>query len=343
MKASKFYQFTLIGFLFLAGAKETFSKDAAPRHTFTNPVVDRGQDPWVIRWQTNYFFCQSRPDGDQHGVWVNRAARLEDIGVDNWKCVWRAPKGTNYSKEIWAPELHFIQGKWYVYVAADDGDNAQHRMFVLQGTSADPQAPFNFKGKIFTPDDHWAIDGTVLEIPDGKIYFIWPGWPGDKDGMQNLYIAPMSNPWTISGERVCISQPEHDWENRDFPHINEGPETLWHDGKLFIIYSASGFWNDNYCLGQLTWIGGDVMNPKSWLKNSEPVFARTTDVFGPGHCSFVKSPDGKEDWIVYHAHIGPGTNQRDIRIQRFTWNADGSPNFGRPISPGVRLPVPSGE
>jgi GH43 family beta-xylosidase len=331
----------IVSWLLLAGFNQgkMLADDSNVSHTFTNPVVARGQDPWVIRWQTNYYLCQSRPDG----VWVNRAARLEDIGADNWKCIWHALPSRSYSKEIWAPELHFIRGKWYVYVAADDGDNAHHRMYVLEGSSGDPQEPFTLKGKISAPDDHWAIDGTVLEMPDGKLYFIWAGWPGEKDGVQNLYIAPMGNPWTISGERVCISQPGRKWEQRDFPHINEGPETLWHDGKLFLIYSASAFWDDNYCLGQLTWTGGDVLDPKSWVKKPKPVFARTADVFGPGHCSFVKSPDGREDWIVYHAHIGPGTRKRNIRIQRFTWNADGSPDFGVPVSPGVSLPKPSGE
>jgi GH43 family beta-xylosidase len=103
-------------------------------------------------------------------------------------------------------------------------------------------------------------------------------------------------------------------------------------------------WTDDYCLGQLSWNGGDVLNPKSWVKNPEPVFAKTETAFGPGHCSFVPSPDGREDWIVYHAHVRQGSgNLRDVRIQRFSWNADGSPNFGRPISAGVPLPRPSGE
>jgi GH43 family beta-xylosidase len=309
------------------------------KHEFKNPVVAHGQDPWVIRWGTNYFLCQSRPGS----VWVNRAARLEDIGVDHWQCVWTAPTNASCSKEVWAPELHFLQGKWYIYVAADEGKNANHRMYVLQGDTEDPQGSFTFKGKIAAPTDRWAIDGTVLEMPEGKLYFIWAGWPGTVDGVQNLYIAPMSNPWTISGGRVCISQPDQSWEQHDFPHINEGPETLWHDGHLFVIFSASAFWDDNYCLGQLAWTGGDVMNPQSWVKKQQPVFAHTDKVFGPGHCSFVKSPDGKEDWIVYHAHIAQGKRQRDIRIQPFTWNADGSPNFGAPLSPSVSLSPPSGE
>jgi len=319
-----------------------FATGTVANRTFANPVVAHGQDPWVVRWQTNYYLCQSRP-APAAGVWVNRASRLEDIGQDHWTRVWHPPPGTAYSKQIWAPELHFLRGQWYIYVAADDGDNAHHRMYVLAGTSSDPQKPFVFKGKLSSPSDRWAIDGTVLEMPDGKLYFLWSGWPGSQDGVQALYIAPMSNPWTISGERVCISRPDRQWEQRDFPRINEGPETLWHDRRLFIIYSASGFWDDNYCLGQLTWTGGGVLDPHSWIKKPEPVFQRSADVLGPGHCSFVKSPDGREDWIVYHAHIGPGTGQRDVRIQRFTWNPDGSPDFGVPVSPGVPLRPPSGE
>ena len=336
----KIIRVTICLLLFWGFTREkSLAGELGEKPTFTNPVVRQGADPWVIRWQTNYYFCQSRVGG----VWVNRAARLEDIGVDDWQCVWRAPAGTAWSQPVWAPELHVLQGRWFIYVAADDGDNANHRMYVLEGLTSDPQGPYELKGKIAAVADRWAIDGTVLEMPEGKLYFIWAGWPGTNDGVQNLYLAPMSNPWTISGEPVCISQPDQKWEQRDFPHINEGPETLWHDGKLFIIYSASAFWDDNYCLGQLTWTGGDVLDPKSWVKQPEPVFARSADVFGPGHCSFVKSPDGQEDWIIYHAHVAQGKRERDVRIQRFTWNPDGSPRFGVPVPPGIRLPVPSGE
>lgn len=335
---SKFLSFAFLFWALVFGTPLPANCQGVHRE-FKNPVVAHGQDPWVVRSGANYFFCQSRRDS----VWVNRAARLEDIGVDHWQRVWQAPTNTSYSHEVWAPELHFIQGKWYIYVAADDGVNPHHRMYVLQGTTDDPQSPFTFKGKIAASDDCWAIDGTVLEMPEEKLYFVWAGWPGPKDGVQNLYIAPMSNPWTISGDRVCISQPNNEWEQRDYPHINEGPETLWHNGKLFIIFSASAYWDDAYCLGELDWKGGDVLDPHSWVKKSQPVFAHTDEVVGPGHCCFVKSPDGREDWLVYHALFGHGQRQRDVRIQPFTWNADGTPNFGKPLSPTVSLPAPSGE
>jgi GH43 family beta-xylosidase len=186
----------LFGFILLAFVADAVLAD----DTFTNPIVRRGADPWVIRWNGEYYFCQSR----SNAVWVNAATNLEDIGKGHWAYVWRPPEGKPYSREVWAPELHFLQGQWYIYVAADDGDNFNHRMYVLQGTSLDPTQPFTLKGKIAVQTDRWAIDGTVLEMPDARLYFIWSGWEGAENVAQNLYIAPMSNPWTIDGERVCI-------------------------------------------------------------------------------------------------------------------------------------------
>jgi GH43 family beta-xylosidase len=129
------------------------------------------------------------------------------------------------------------------------------------------------------------------------------------------------------------------------PLINEGPEILRNaKGKVFLVYSASGSWTDDYCLGQLALNGLDPMKPSSWAKKAKPVFARTSEVIGPGHCSFVKSPDGKEDWIVYHAARTKGGGwDRDVRAQAFGWTADGSPDFGTPVAPGVALAEPSGQ
>ena len=186
--------------------------------------------------------------------------------------------------------------------------------------------------------------GAVLKMPGGKLYFIWSGWEGFEDGAQNLYIASMSDPFTISGERVRISRPEHAWEKRVWPVVNEGPEPLWNGAQLFLIYSASGSWTDHYCLGQLTFVGGDPLDAQSWRKKSTPVFQATDSVFGPGQCSFVKSRDGKEDWIVYHSAREKGSGwRRQINMQRFTWHTDGSPNFGTPIPPGEPIPLPSGD
>ena len=218
---------------------------------------------------------------------------------------WNAPAGTNYSGQVWSPELHRLGGKWYIYVAASDGNNATHRMHVLEGIAADPFGPFTYVGQIAAPTNRWAIDGTVLEW-QGTNYFVWSGWPGFSDGRQNLYIAEMLNSIDPAAAIACmISTPQYSWEMHGLP-INEGPQILIKDGKLHIIYSASGFWTPQYALGRLTYNGiGSPLDPASWSKAAQPVFQATASVAGVGHALFTTSPDGTENWIVYHAHRNP--------------------------------------
>jgi GH43 family beta-xylosidase len=184
---------------------------------------------------------------------------------------------------------------------------------------------------------------------------IWSGWEGDIDGQQNIYIARMKNPWKIEGERVRISAPEYDWEkigdlNRtEAPHVNvnEGPVILKNKKKIFLIYSASGCWTDFYCLGMLTFNDkGNPLDPAAWKKNPLPVFKAKPEsgVYAPGHNSFFKSPDGNENWILYHANSASGQGCgrfRSPRAQKFIWNKDGTPDFGEPVSTDLLLAIPS--
>ena len=153
-----------------------------------NPVI-RGEgasprDPWVILHEGMYYHCFSRGGS----VWVNRVESLNDLDNGGEVSVYTPPEGTAYSKELWAPELHFLDGRFYIYVACDDGENANHRMYVLEGTD-DPLAPFAFVGKITDPTDRWAIDGTVVEW-EGNRYFVWSGWEGtEKRRPEPLYCA----------------------------------------------------------------------------------------------------------------------------------------------------------
>ena len=152
----------------------------------------------------------------------------------------------------------------------------------------------------------------------------------------------MSNPWTVSGERVLIAQPDHSWECVDMA-ICEGPQILKNDGRIFVVYSASGSWTEDYCLGLLELTSRDPLKAGAWKKHG-CVFSKSDYVWGIGHCSFVKSPDGFEDWIVYHAKSKrkKGWNDRNVRAQRFTWTEGGLPDFGVPVPAGVSMPVPSG-
>jgi GH43 family beta-xylosidase len=321
---------------------------------FRNPLLSSGADPYSFYKDGYYYYTHTSVN--RLVLWKTRD--LTDLRTAVRKTIWTPPPNTMYSKNLWAPEIHFIDGKWYMYFAADDGHNKNHRMYVLVNPNRDPmEGAWTFLGKVADPSDKWAIDGDVFRH-DGRLYMIWSGWEGDKNGQQNIYIARMTNPWTIEGSRARLSSPVYDWErngklgtgdNPETVYVNEGPQFLRHQNKIFIIYSASGCWTDHYALGML-WAeaGSDLMNPSSWKKSTEPVFksAPRNGVYAPGHNSFFKSPDGKEDWILYHANSQPGQGcgrYRSPRAQRFRWGPDGMPDFGIPVDTLQRLSAPSGK
>jgi GH43 family beta-xylosidase len=343
----------LTSVIFCAGALGQAPQSTSK--TFTNPLLPTGPDPWVEVKDGVYYYMNTT--GTNLTVW--RTRNIADLGRAEKKIVWTPPATGPYSRDIWAPEIHFLSGKWYIYFAADGATNQSHRIWVVENPSTDPfQGEWTFKGKVSDASDKWAIDASVFE-DKGQLYMIWSGWGEDKNGTQSIYIARMKSPWTIEGPRIRVSTPEYAWEKigdvdqkkqpGDPPHIdvNEGPEMLQHNGKLFLIYSASACWTDYYALGMLeATSGSDLLNQNSWKKSSKPVFQQSpaTGVYAPGHNGFFKSPDGKQDWIIYHANSQPGQGcggHRSPRAQPFTWNANGTPNFGVPLSVGLAVPRPS--
>jgi GH43 family beta-xylosidase len=332
--------------------------------TFTNPVAE-GADPWLEFRDGWYYMAQSTNpgEGQPSAIWVYRSRKLTDPMRDSVR-VWTSPAGGWNQTHVWAPEIRFVDGRWYIYYAAgrpgpQDAPFIYQRAGVLRASGNDPHsASWEDLGALDTggdpgthADDVWAIDFTVHRF-NGQLYGIWSGWDTNTPVArtpQYLYIARMSNPSTVSGPRAQISAPTESWERRVDPtdglDLNEGPQVLERNGQTFIIYSTRESWTPAYRLGMLRLNGptADPMQRASWTK-SGPVFQQANGVYGPGHNGFAKSPDGTEDWIIYHAKVDTGPNwNRVIRTQRFTWRADGSPDFGEPVASGVPMPVPSGE
>jgi GH43 family beta-xylosidase len=340
-------------FLFLtilSWSNTTFLKDEKQiKTTFTNPVWN-GADPWMVKHGDEYIYCYSA----NNSIVVSRSRFMTIKGVT--RTIWGAPKTGWNSNCVWAPEIHFIDGYWYVYYAAgESGPPFIHqRTGVLRSKTADVFSDYEDMGMLYTgdhPDDPtsniWAIDMTVFEH-QGKLYAVWSGWLKQMDTdatPQHLFIQEMENPYTLKGKRVLLSSPEESWETGGPLDLNEGPEVLINGDNVFIVYSCRESWLKEYRQGmlQLKNQDDDPLNPGNWIKKG-PVFQGNEKVFGVGHVSFVKSPDGTEDWIIYHSKKDtvPGWN-RDVRMQPFLWNADGTPNFGKAIPAGVEIKRPSGE
>ncbi|WP_346856066.1 glycoside hydrolase family 43 protein [uncultured Draconibacterium sp.] len=341
---------TLLAILSLSGCSksEALPEDTV-KTTFQNPVWD-GADPWLVKHNNEYVYCYSA----NNGIALSRSKFMTQKG--ELKQIWRAPESGWNRACVWAPEIHFIDGHWYVYYAAGvSGPPFIHqRTGVLRSKSDGVFSDYEDMGILNTgdfPDDLskniWAIDMTVFQFK-GKLYAVWSGWIEQKDTdatSQHLYIQEMENPYTLKGIRVLLSSPEQSWETGGPLDLNEGPEVLQNGDDVFVVYSCRESWLKEYRQGmlQLNSPDADPLNPASWTKKG-PVFEGNSTVFGVGHCSFVKSPDNTEDWIIYHSKktTEPGWD-RNVRMQPFGWNPDGTPDFGRAIPAGKALDRPSGE
>ncbi len=316
---------------------------------FTNPIspyqpVDFA-DPGVVFHEGYYYAARPASYGSQ--IVVFKASKLEELYRGTGTLVWTAPSGTDHSEAIWAPYLQRVNGEWYIYyTATHSGVIGWHRMFAIKTNTSDPLGSYSDYGSVYAPNtDFYAIDGKVIQKPsDGSLYFVWSGGLPNQD----IYIAPMDNPTHICGNAVKISGNVASWENR----VHEAPEFLFKNGKSIIVYSTGKLLMSGpsgYKMGTLTNTDGNYLNPSSWVKSSGPVFQYWSgdlgEVVAPGSCSVIKSPDNEEDWIIYQAKHTASNHvyDREIRAQKFTWNANGDPLFEHPIPSGVSQAVPSGE
>jgi GH43 family beta-xylosidase len=286
-----------------------------------------------------YYFTATVPEYDR--IELRSSPTLAGLPRAVPQVVWTKHPGGIMSSHIWAPELHRLEDKWYLYFAAGTVDAEWNiHKYVLENTSENPlEGTWVEKGRIATGNSTFTLDATVF-THGGRHYLVWAQKPAERPKVSNLYIAALANPWTIEGEPVLLSEPDHDWEQHLF-HVNEGPTVIEREGRLFLTYSASGT-DYHYCMGLLTAsVGTDLLDRRSWTKSPVPVFqsSESHGIWGPGHSCFTTTEDGRQDLLVYHARdyreiAGDPLDDpnRHCRVQKFFWDTQGNPVFGEPVA-----------
>ncbi|MES3022165.1 MAG: family 43 glycosylhydrolase [Pseudomonadota bacterium] len=308
---------------------------------FANPLVRQRADPHVVLHTDGYYyFTATVPEYDR--IELRRARSLDDLSKAESRVVWRKHAAGPMSAHIWAPELHFIDGKWRIYFTAGRADAIwEIRLYTLETSAANPlEGEWTERGQLKTGWESFALDATTF-AHEGQRYLVWTQRAAGKDQKAtNIYIAKMDTPTSIVGVPVLLSTPQYAWEKVKYL-VNEAPAVLLKNGRVFLSYSASAT-DASYSMGLLTAsAGADLLDPASWHKSAEPVFrsSEANGQYGPGHNAFTTTPDGKTDVLLYHAR-----NYRDIkgdslrdpnrhtRAQVINWRADGSPDFGTPVA-----------
>lgn len=306
--------------------------DSTP--AYPNPLILNRADPYILKHTDGYYyFTASVPEYDR--IILRRSRTIAGLAGAQETVIWRKRDEGEMGNHIWAPELHRIDGKWYIYFAAGEAENKWAiRQYALECAEDNPcEGTWTEKGKIVMNFESFTLDATTFEHR-GERYLVW----AQIDEVSDLYIAKMTNPWTIAGKQVRIAAPSREWE-RHGHKVNEGPAVLIRNGRVFIAYSASAT-DDRYCVGLLTAAeDSDLLDPASWTKSPEPIFRSRPEAeeYGPGHNSFTRDEADSCDVLVYHARSYkeiPGEPlydpNRHTRVKRIRWNEDGTPDLGLP-------------
>ncbi|MGN0428380.1 MAG: family 43 glycosylhydrolase [Agathobacter sp.] len=274
---------------------------------YNEPWILQRADPYVYLHEDGwYYFTASVPAYD--GIILRRARTLGQLAEAEEKYIWKCHESGPMSKHIWAPEIHYLFGKWYIYFAGGEKEDIwKIRPYVLECQGSDPMNdPWIEIGKMRrAPEDEFSfeafsLDATVFENK-GEWYYIWAEKVGVGKQISNLYIAKMENAYTLKTVQVLLTTPDYDWERVGF-WVNEGPGIIRKGGRIYLTYSASET-GICYCIGMLSADeNDDLLDPRSWKKERYPVLAsdESKGIYGPGHNSFTKDEAGN-DIMVYHA------------------------------------------
>ena len=307
------------------------------KNQFENPIATQRADPHV--WKNAdgiYYFVATVPEYDR--IEIRSSKTINGIKAAKPIVVWRKHNKGPMGNHIWAPELHRIEGRWYIYFAAGSAEEKwKIRKYALSNSSADPTTgQWLEEGQIVSKRDEFSLDATSFEHKNQR-YMIWVDRASDKVMNTGLYIAKMTSPVKLDDKQVVISQPEFAWEMNGHK-VNEAPSVLIRNGKIFVTFSASAT-DANYCIG-LLWANenANLLDTTSWHKLPQPVFSTNEALkrFGPGHNSFVTAEDGKTDVMIYHARDYKAIKgeplydpNRHTRARVLRWTKDGMPDFGQ--------------
>lgn len=323
---------------------EARAEDISPPADYSNTLIQQRADPHIYKHTDGfYYFSASIPAYDQ--VILRRAETIEGLRNAPETVVFQRNATTGPgSGFLWAPEIHHIDGKWYIYVASEvEGRGSWAiRPAVFEGTGDNPlEATWVDKGLVNTGINEFSLDMTYFEV-NGVRYLSWAQNDPSFGSGTGLFISRMINPWTVELPSIGISYPTLSWE-RIGHNVNEGAYVIVRNGKVFLTYSASAT-DHNYAVGLLTADEtADLTDPKAWTKAQEPVFQtnEATKNWGPGHNCFTVSEDGLSDVLVYHSRGykaitgDPLYNpDRRTRVQKLYWRKDGTPDFGIPVAEG---------
>ena len=312
--------FSLLACLSRPGAAESAG-------CYTNPVgatpLHMG-DPFAFWHEGKYYLIGTTAPSE--GFHCYESTDLAHWQLKGW--AWRKTADCWAVGAFWAPEVKYYRGKFYLTYSGLVRGSKPNRLQMGLAVSDRPEGPYRDLHAPWFDPGYSTIDGHLFVDDDGTPYLYFSR-NGGREGYSfganyGVQLAPdLSRP---VGEPVPLLEASQPWERVNWAknRCNEGATVLKHQGRYYLTYSANHTAFPQYGVGYAT--ADRPLGP--WTKAEEnPILASRLElgVSAPGHNSIVRSPDGKELFIVYHVHADPRQPSEDrvVSIDRLEFTADG--------------------
>jgi arabinan endo-1,5-alpha-L-arabinosidase len=318
-----------------AGPKQEIQKTV---RTYQNPVFAGDMpDPTVQRFGEYYYAVGTTGKRRLADGRIFRMLRSRDLVT--WEALGGAlvPPNDNLGYQYWAPELTENQGKYYLYYSM--GGLEAERFEIRVGISDQPQGPYVDSGKVLIDceTNRFTIDPFPYRAEDGQWYMYYAcNFPKEDKGLHagtGIVVDRLIDMTRLSGERQVVLRASHDWtlyeSNRWMEvygqtfnwHTIEGPCVLQRGGKIYCFYSGANWQTPRYGVDYV--VAKHPLGPYSGAASSARVLHGIPgQVQGPGHNSIVTGPDGKTQYVVYHAW-DKNMKRRQLCVDKLEWTAKG--------------------
>jgi GH43 family beta-xylosidase len=280
-------------------------------------------DPFVLRHNGEYY-AYGTAGGEGEGVQV-----LYSPDMVHWH---PQPACLMDSQHIWAPEVTYRDGVFYMYYSAGGAEGEGHQLRVA--TSPTPLGPFVPRPNILTPDEPFSIDASPFQDDDGTWYLFYckDFLEGERVGT-GIVVDRLVQMDQLAGEARVVVRPHADWQifqkdrfwydkQWDAWYTVEGPFAVKRNGKVYLFFSGGAWKEQNY---GLSWAVADhPLGPYELQTGEAPSLLATVPdkIIGPGHACVATGPDAAKQFIVYHAW-DPEHTGRTMRIDPLTWTPAG--------------------
>ena len=300
------------------------------------PVAWNKADPCITKWKDKYYFISTNDLDREHTIYIREADSIPELVTAQQIKILDAYTYPHLVDLLWAPELHIINDRLYIFHAGTAKgfyEEQCHVMALKEGGNPTVASDWEMPVRVIKKDGSYLYgeQGITLDMTHfeagGVHYVCWSQRqfkPVDQGAWLYIACVDPDKPWQLTTDPVLLSMPEYSWAN-NHTFVDEGPFALFKDGKIYLTFSSAAV-DSTYVVGLMTADPNtDLTDPDNWVKENYPLLSSRSveGEFGTGHNAYVTDDDGLV-WNTYHAR--PGIDgPRSSGIRRVHFNAEGFP------------------